>query len=414
MSDNDMAMDELERTRATARARRTTLALYVVALALLLVAVVDRLRRTQSPPAPRYDWLVFVVMPYDNDLDRCGDSITDALTRGVQSGDARDRVAVAVLTDRSRTERLTESLITRQQTERWTLDDDDSANARNVEQFVQRMSRRAPARRHLVVFLDHGGAVDELGVDHHPGPGRGESWLSASATGEALRRWRSERRAEVPLLFLQQCGRGSIEVALAFRGVADGVLASQTYVGSCNTYYEPLVRELRADPALGARQIAERIMSDDRDYTVYSLLDARALDQWPARANALVAALAQANTPPSGALSSMNTTFVSDGEESLDLVDAVTKLASSRGPSAIAEANAFNRWVRESLVLSQRQRGAAFRAQGWREWSGVSTVVPPASELRRASALPGWTGTRWSEFTALARAERSPVPTSVQ
>ncbi|MFO0557673.1 MAG: clostripain-related cysteine peptidase [Polyangiales bacterium] len=402
----------MPRTRWTSRtwrappARRTTLSLYALALALLALGVVVRIHRRNTAEDRRLDWLVLVVMPYDNDLDRCADPIMDALTRGVQRGDGRERVAVAVLTDRAATHRLTESLITRHRTERWTLEDDDSASARNVEQFVRRMTGRAPARRHIIVFLDHGGTVDQLGVDHHPSSREGERWLSASATAEALRRWKSASRADVPLLFLQQCGRGSIEVALAFRQVADGILASQTYVGSCNTYYEPLIAALRARPSLTTREIGETIMREDRDYTVYSLLSSRALDEWPARANALVSALRTANRPPSGALHTMNTTFVADGEESIDLVDAVQRLAATRGPSAQSAATSFNRWVSESLVLAQRRRGAAFRAQGWREWSGVSTVLPPTHAMSSARSLPGWSATRWIEFTELARSER--------
>jgi hypothetical protein len=406
MSDNDPhAMDEPDLERAS-RARRTSLSLYALALALLALGVIVRIHRRNNEEDRRLDWLVLVVMPYDNDLDRCADPIMDALTRGVQRGDGRERVAVAVLTDRAATHRLTESLITRHKTERWTLDDDDSARARNVEQFVRRMTERAPARRHVIVFLDHGGTVDQLGVDQHPSPREGERWLSASATGEALRRWRRERRAEVPLLFLQQCGRGSIEVALAFRQVADVILASQTYVGSCNTYYEPLIAALRASPSLSAREVSETIMSEDRDYTAYSTLSSQALDEWPLRANSLVAALRSSNAAPSASLRAMSPTFVTDGEESIDLVDAVQRLAATRGAPAQAEAERFNRWVRESLVIAQRRRGEAFRAQGWRDWSGVSTVLPPSHAMSSVRSLPGWSATRWIEFTELARSER--------
>ncbi len=410
VSDNPEPLrDEIEddSESRTLRARRTTIALYALAAALLVVGVMVRWRRSAVPVAHRYDWLVLVVMPYDNDLDRCADPIVDALSRGVQHGDQRERVAVAVLADRAGTDRLTESLITRHKTERWTLSDDDSASVANVEGFFDRMTRRAPAQRHIIVFLDHGGAVDELGVDHRPARQGSERWLSASATGAALRRWRGRARADVPLLFLQQCGRGSIEVALAFEGVSDAILASQTYVGSCNTYYEPLVDRLRERATLRAREIGATIMSNDRDYTVYSLLDSAALAQWPARSNALVAAL-QASAhdghavAPSGALRAVTPTFVAGDEESLDLLEAANRLALTRGEPAIQAANAFTQWVSSSLVIGQRQRGAA----GSRAWSGVSTVVPNASAIASVRELPGWRGTRWSELTALARSER--------
>lgn len=385
------------------RSRRATLALYALALAILALGVIVRVRRHRAAVEPRFDWLVLVVMPYDNDLDHCADPIVEALTRGVQRGDGRARVAVAVLADRARTDRLTESLVTRHETARWTLGDDDSASVANVEGFFDRMSRRAPARRHVVVFLDHGGAVDQLGVDHHPAPARSEAWLPAAATGEALRRWRARTRADVALLFLQQCGRGSIEVALAFRRVADVVLASQTYVGSCNTYYEPLIDRLRTGPSLAPREVGSTIMAEDEHYTTYAMYDGRALEGWPARADALVSALRAANVSPSGALRAIEPTFVADEQESLDLLAAAERLAAPRGADAVREASAFSQWVRGSLVLGQRRRGAGPAAASW---SGVSTVIPRQGATDAVRALPGWAGTRWIEWTELARSER--------
>lgn len=389
--------------------------LYALALALLALAVVVRFVRARRAVEPRYDWLVLYVMPYDNDLDRCAEPIREGLERGVRIGNSgSDRVAVAILEDRQARGGLRESLITRTRTERWSVDTEDSADPRQIEGFIERMRRRAPARRHVIVLLDHGGAVDQIGLDEHPSRGEsGSRWLSAEQTGATLRRWRASARADVPLLFLQQCGRGAIETLYAMRGTADMIVASQTYVGSCNTYYEPFVQRLRRSATLSAREVGWTIMDNDQDYTTYSLYDRRALEEWPARARALANAFSRATTnqsptalPTTPALRAVNPSFISSDEEYLDLVDVARRLAATRGPEAVREAETMERWVRTRLVLDQRQRGRAFRPNGWTSWSGVSTAVPFASAMDSVGRLPGWAGNEWLSVSRVARRER--------
>lgn len=384
---------------------------------LLVLGVVVRLvRARRAAHEPRYDWLVLYVMPYDNDLDRCAEPIREGLERGLRAGAGSDRVAIAVLEDRAERTGLRESLMTRARTERWTIDSEDSADPTQLAGFIERMRRRAPAKRQVIVLLDHGGAVDQIGLDERPSRTHtGSRWLSAERTGDALRQWRTRDATEVPLLFLQQCGRGAIETLYALRGTADAIVASQTYVGSCNTYYEPFVQRLRRSATLSARELGWTIMHHDQDYTTYSLYDGRALEEWPARATALARALGTStaheinvtdNSQRVRALRAVNPSFISDHEEYLDLVDLARKLGAARGGGAAREASNLERWVRTRLVIDQRQRGRAFRPDGWTSWAGVSTAVPFEASLASVARLPGWASSEWLSVTRLARRER--------
>jgi hypothetical protein len=410
-----IGLDPRERARASVRDARR---LYALALVLMVLGVVVRWLRGRAEAAPRYDWLVLYVMPYDNDLDRCAQPIRAALERGLRAGEGSDRVAVAILEDRVDRGGLRESLVTRGQTERWSIASEDSADPAQVLGFVERMRRRAPARRHVIVLLDHGGSVDDIGLDERPSrtlTATGGRWLSAERVGEGLRRWRARDKTDVPVLFLQQCGRGAIETLYALRGAADTIVASQTYVGSCNTYYEPFVQRLRRSAALTPREVAWSIMDNDQDYTTYSLYDGRALEEWPARATALARALAVNATQEINsidesqrvhALREVNQSFISSDEEYLDLVDVARRLAATRGQEAQREAERMERWVRTRLVMDQRQRGNAFRPNGWRSWSGVSTAVPFEPSMSAAARLPGWAFGEWISVSRMARRAR--------
>ena len=48
--------------------------------------------------------------------------------------------------------------------------------------------------------------------------------------------------AEVELLFLQQCGKGTLENYYSFKDAAKVVMGSQTNVGAPNSYYAASVR----------------------------------------------------------------------------------------------------------------------------------------------------------------------------
>ncbi len=371
----------------------------VVCAALALALAAGRWWRAR----PQHDWLFVYVMAYDNDLDRCTAPITEALARGQR---AHDNVAVAILADGRARDGLRRTLLTREGERVERLATEDITDARVLRDFLAWAAAGARARRQVVVFLDHGGALDQMGYDAHTRrEGEREGWISARASGEALRAWRREGR-DVPMVFLQQCGRASVEGLQNFRGAADAVLASQRSVGACNTYYETLLAAASRRPDASPRLLARAVMDSDRHYATYALLRGSALDAWRRESDALVSALLDgpAPAPTPDAMRAVSPCFAHGLERNYDLLQTVHAAAAGRGDVAARAVARFDAWVRAELVMEHRRRPHAPEAAGW---CGVSMHVPalgPFLELYRAQ--PAYREGRWAELArALAPGE---------
>lgn len=385
-----------------AKVPRRARAALVVTLALC-VAGLAAWRFTR----PRYDWLFVYVMAYDNDLDRCAAPITDALTRAARE---HEGVAVAILSDRVARDGLRQTLITHDSTREERVATEDIADPRALRSFLEWASRVAPARRYVVVFLDHGGALDQMGYDlrssRAPTNAPETKWMSARATGDALRAWRRGAGRDVPLVFLQQCGRASIENLVNFRATSDAVLASQREVGACNTYYEALVATASARRDASAHELARSIMATDRNYTTYALVRGSALDEWKRESDALVAALIDGDgpSPTEESVAALRPCFTSGIERNYDLVQLAAAAAAPRGEAGERAVRRFAAWVHDRLVIEHRRRPGAPESAAW---CGVSAMVPMLGTLLDLySAQPVYRDTRWGALTrALAPQE---------
>ena|GEM_PF-2024948 len=381
-------------------------------LALLLAALfIAACATRRAPPAPpRYDWHFLYVMPYDNDLDRCAAPITAALRRGAQ----RPHVAVSILYDGVARDGLHRLHLTARGARETPVDTEDSADPAQVAAFLEAATREAPARRYVLVFLDHGGALDQMGYDERaqrsaPGDAGHETrWLSARALGDVVRAWMRGHRlgpAEVPLVFFQQCGRASIEALLNFRGTGEGLLASQRPMAACNTYYEPLLEFAAAHPEASPTALAVAISRSDAQHRSVTLVRTAALDGWSARADALAAALLdRPDAPTHDAVAALPACFSYGLESNYDLLDVTRAAAVGRGPAATAAAAQMERWVRDELVAVHLRRDGDVEAAGW---CGVATHVPsfaPMLDLYRLQ--PAYRESRWDD---LARALAPPL-----
>lgn len=353
-------------------------------------------RRCRSAGPRTRAWLLLYVMPYDNDLERCARPIASALRAGLRG----EEVAVGLLADTRSRQGLRRTLLTSAGTQGEYTGSEDSADARGVGAYLDWALARAPARRVALVFLDHGGALEQMGLDENTstsdaGAPSSRS-LSTRAVGEELRGFRRRHpTVRVPLLFLQQCGRASLEASLYLRGAAEMQLASQQNVGACNSYYGALLSLLAAEPEAPPERLAERIMDTDRDYDSYSLLRDEALAEWPERSRAFVDAALASLPPGEDLLAGLEPTFSYGLERNYDLLQLLAAVR-GRAPSTEAAARELERWVRERLVVRHRWRPESPAAR----WCGVSALVPAATGyLALYRGQPAYEGTRWGELT---------------
>ncbi len=352
---------------------------------------------SQPHPAVPRAWTFIYVMSYDNNLDHCTEPITAALAAGVGESD----VAVTILSDRPGDGGLRQIRHTRDGgTIAAALETDDITDPAVLAAYLDWSHAVAAARRYVVVFLDHGGRLDEMCFDEHRGGDaqRGRGAMSASATSDVLRRWAEGLgESRVELLFLQQCGRGSLENLYNFRGVAPHILASQFNVGACNTYYEHVVAFAGRSAEADGLRIAREIAAADEHYRTYVLIDGAALHGLPAAIAPVLAAMPQtraaASAPSVGSLRRPRACFDVMRERNYDLIQTL-RAASKAWHDAPFDAacDTLSAWVRETLVREHFGAGKAGVC-------GVSIHLPrSAAELEKYAGLPIYRDTELERF----------------
>ncbi len=246
-------------------------------LALPLVA----LRADED--APDYDWGVAYWMSYDNNLEPCGKPIIKMIRAGVTS----PREVVAVQADFSDEGMHRYVMKGGAATEETRLASDDSASEDEAISYFEWFTKTYRCKRYVFTFLDHGGRIDEMCNDDHPGKS-GKSWMSGRIMGEKFRGLAKKLEKKWQLLFLQQCGRGSLENLYSFRGTAEYVMSSPVPVGAPNTYYTALHEWLPEHPDATGAEVAAKIAEKDRDYTIYTCLRTSALAELPKKLDAVI------------------------------------------------------------------------------------------------------------------------------
>jgi hypothetical protein len=271
------------------------------------------------------------------------------------------------------------------------LPTEDSASVATVRELLSFMVENYPAERYGIVFLDHGGGLDEMCLDRRPDAKRKNAWLSARKTGEALRKFRKEVRkkgeSDVELLFLQQCGRGSIENLYNFRGAARAVVASQGKMGAPNDYYRATFFRLGRKPETKAFDVADGILWDEEQFITLVCVDGEKLAELPKRLDPVVAELLAAESPkaPDDAALCFRGNYRKD-ETTYDLLHWLERAyAASKVPEEKAKAGAaFRAWVEKELIVHFRRHPLKRRQVA--DWTGLGLFVPEAVATRERYA----------------------------
>ncbi|MBI3268765.1 MAG: hypothetical protein HYZ53_07065 [Planctomycetes bacterium] len=357
--------------------------------------------RTADPAQPVYDWGICYYMSYDNNLERCGAPILDMIRNGITKGN----VVAAVQADFTDRDGMRRYSVTAGGVEEKRIRSEDSADEADVVAYLRWFASTFRCKRYVFTFLDHGGRLDEMCADEHPGKS-GQEWMSGRALGEKLRAFRPALPGKWELLFLQQCGRGSMENLYSFRGTADYLMSSPVPVGAPNTYYTALHEWLAANPEATGDAVAAKIADEDRDYTIYTCLRTARLEELPRRLDAALAPLLACKklAPPARRPRVIHPV----GEPIYDARAWLAALAAANGVGA-DEVAAFFRWTRSELFTMVRV--APGQGPSTERLCGLSTFGPAdADEAGRYAGLDLPAGSRLGDLWKALGVKTEPRP----
>jgi len=243
-----------------------------------------------------YKWVLLYWMPYDNNLWPFGSFIIQMLTSGAQS----EKILVVVESDLRGAEQLSRRVITKGQVVE--LQQLDTANSGSEDVFAEYLSwaqSQFSAEKWAIVFLGHGGRLDEISPDEHSGSDSGQriQWMNIEKVANIIVDFNRKINDRMELVFLQNCCKGTIETHYTFRDAAKYTLSSQTVLGAPNYYYEPLLQFLGGQPEINGGELAEKIMEFERSdmFNGYTVTNNMAVRNLPSRINPLIDSILSSN-----------------------------------------------------------------------------------------------------------------------
>ena len=219
-----------------------------------------------------YDWIFLYWMPYDNNLSRFGTPIIEMITKGVQTQD----ILVVIESDFIGTKQLSRHIITKDKVDIQTLDAVNSASENNFAEYLNWAHSQFEAQKWAIVFLGHGGYLDEVSPDEYSGNNRViTQWMNIHKLSNVVVNFNRQINDRIELFFFQNCNKGTIEAHYTVRNVAKYTLSSQKILGAPNYYYESLFEFLGKHPKVNGKQVAEQIRKFERSdmYHSYTVTD---------------------------------------------------------------------------------------------------------------------------------------------
>ncbi len=314
------------------------------------------------PTTKVYDWVFVYYMSYDNDLSPCGRVILHDLANGV----VNSNIAVTVQADFADSRGMKRIALDRSQgklrKKEMALTSEDSADDVELRKYLDWVRKNWNAKNYCIVFLNHGGTLNNMCQDCKPFRNPEENkqllsgkWLRASDVGITLREFQKNVDGKVRLLFLQQCGRAAVQNLYSFVDCAEYIMASPLRVDAPNTYYTATLTSAAEEPNVTARNIAESIMREDQHYTVYTLIDNEQLGKLPEKIEPVLDSFQAAsvlNQPESP-----SAIFEFGGEKFYDLKSYLESLSTANGNIADKELGDFLSWSENQLIVRKSIRG---------------------------------------------------------
>jgi hypothetical protein len=226
-----------------------------------------------------FDWLLIYYMPYDNNLSPLATTILNQF----KIDHPNKKIGVTLQTDLAGPGGMTRYAIN-DLIDSIKMDDEYSGRSQSLDSYLAWVSSKFKARHYCIVLLNHGGTMNQYGLDEYPE----ENWLTISSVAESIKKFNAQVGiSRLDLLFEQVCARATLENLYEFRDISHFTLASQTLVPAPGYYYTSLVKNLTSQTASTGSELADLIVKNERSdmYYSYSLVDNSKWPGWSRRLN---------------------------------------------------------------------------------------------------------------------------------
>ncbi|MCP4257713.1 MAG: hypothetical protein GY774_09335 [Planctomycetes bacterium] len=361
---------------------------YILGLCLLVLLLVLLGLFFISPKANVYEWVFVYYMSYDNDLNPFGKVILSDLTKGIVDS----KVAVVVQADFADNRGMKRIVLQhsngKPHRKEIILRSEDSADENELRKYLEWVRKKWDAQNYCIIFLDHGGKLNNMCLDRKPFKKFSENkrfasgkWLSASETGKIVADFNRKVDGKVRLLFLQQCGRAAVQNLYSFMDTAEYILSSPLRVDAPNTYYTKTLALVGRDPNMTGEMLTKTIMQEDEHYTLYTLISNKELKKLPEKLRPVLESFGQKTS-----LNRPNFSpclFEFEGEKFYDLMHYLQALSSTNNQIASKELSSFENWYQNHLIVSKSFKGPES------SYSGLSIYVPSSKNaIGHYSFLP--------------------------
>ncbi len=359
--------------------------LFVILIFLLIAGIFLSKEKT-------YDWIFIYYMSYDNDLSGFGETILGNLQKGI----VNSKIAVVVQADFSDSKGMKRialcQALGKSKRKEILIKSEDSADPAELKKYFEWIQQNYKAKNYCIIFLNHGGKLNDMCLDQKPFRDQNKNkqflsgkWLPATETGKILTDFNGKVDGKVRLLFLQQCGRATIQNLYNFTDAAEYIMASPVTVGAPNTYYTKTIKSVAGDPNVTGTKIAKIIMQEDEHYTFYTLIENSELINLPERFSPVLTSFAQNASlkPPQ----SCRPVFEFEGEKFYDLVSFFQALSSANNNIAAKELQDFFDWCDNRLIVSKAIKNPDVPAVS--SYCGLSIYIPSdQNDIGRYDFLP--------------------------
>lgn len=323
-----------------------------------------------------YDWIFLYWMPYDNNLSEFSTPILEMLVKGVQS----DNILVLVQSNYSGIKPILRNIITIGNIDTQKLEATDSSSEEVFAEYLSWARLQFKAKKWAIVFLGHGGRLDEISPDEHPimGISLRTKWMNIQKLSIIIEKFNNKINKRVELFFFQNCNKGTLEANYTFKNIAKYTLSSQLTLGAPNYYYEPLLKFVGHNPEINGRKLAEMIMEFDRRdmYYSYTCVNNNAIHSLPSRINPLIESILLSNTKAIN-LNEVKTYYYMN-EQFADAVSCFETLTMQSGVDE-QKYNEFSKYLKNSMLVKVKKNGTLIDSDSQREYqnfSGLGVFIP--------------------------------------